>query len=287
MAILFRSPRIAVVSILPNALPVLGCFGLLGLTGVPLNVGTCIIAVISIGIAVDDTIHFFTRFYEIARESETKEEAVRLSLRKEFRPIVVTSFSLAIGLGLTGFSDFVPIIALGTFTGFVLLLAMVSDLFITPKLLLVAPIKEYISVFDLVSTKVSAEMMRSPLFKGFTARDVKRFILSGKVIEIDQVGGSKNLELKKNYYLLIEGSCKYSIRNRRALADEGMVDLAQLYEGSLIGKEKTVDSDASQMDFAPGSKLLELSEKFLSNVEQTHPTKASKLLKNLKAQVNL
>ena len=83
----FRSLRIALLALIPNALPVLVYFGVLGLSGVTLNIITSLIACIVLGIAVDDTIHLLVRFREQVRivGDEGKAAAAALRLVKDSR----------------------------------------------------------------------------------------------------------------------------------------------------------------------------------------------------------
>jgi predicted RND superfamily exporter protein len=90
---LFRSLRLGVLSLVPNLFPVALLFGIMGWTGIDLNVSTSMIACIAIGIAVDDTIHYLTAYEAARRARPDARAAIESAVRAVGRPIVVTSLS--------------------------------------------------------------------------------------------------------------------------------------------------------------------------------------------------
>jgi len=93
----FRSPHVAGMALVPNALPVVVYFGVLGLSGITLNLSTSLIACIILGIAVDDTIHFLVRFREHVRTLRDEREAAVAALRGVARAVTSTSAALSAG----------------------------------------------------------------------------------------------------------------------------------------------------------------------------------------------
>ncbi len=132
MTVLFKDIRMGLAAIPPNFLPVLGLFGSMGFLGIPLNIGSCIVAAITVGIAVDDTIHFFTRFKDNLEKSGDSDQAIKLTLDEESAPIVITSISLSIGFSILMLSQMVPLNQFGLLSAIVIILAMLADLIITP-----------------------------------------------------------------------------------------------------------------------------------------------------------
>lgn len=135
MSFLFKDLKMGLAAIPPNLLPILGLFASMSLLGIPLNVGTCIVAAITVGIAIDDTIHFFARFKEHLNAGLDVDMAINKTLEDETSPIVITSLSLSIGFSFLLISHMVPIKQFGLLSSIVILLAMISDLFITPFVL--------------------------------------------------------------------------------------------------------------------------------------------------------
>src|SRR5256885_3790069 len=80
---LFRSVIAAVLTLIPNLIPILVGFGLMGALGVPLNTGTAMVATIAIGIAVDDTVHFVDAFRRHFAQGGDARTAVLLTLRSQ------------------------------------------------------------------------------------------------------------------------------------------------------------------------------------------------------------
>jgi hypothetical protein len=136
---LFRSVIAAVLSLIPNVIPILAGFGLMGLLGVPLNTGTAMVATVAIGIAVDDTVHVVDAFRRHLAGCSDAKMAVLLTLRSESRPIIYVSLTLAAGFLVLTASNFVPTRSFGIFSAFVMVVAMVTELMVTPILLYSIP----------------------------------------------------------------------------------------------------------------------------------------------------
>jgi hydrophobe/amphiphile efflux-3 (HAE3) family protein len=136
MTVVFRSLRIGLISILPNAIPLVMTFGYMGLANIDLNTTTIIIFAISLGIAVDDTIHFLARFRE---ELHAHPDDVRTAILDAYngagRAILITSVMLLIGLVVLLASNFVPTRRFGTLTGITIFGAVLGDLFVLPPIL--------------------------------------------------------------------------------------------------------------------------------------------------------
>jgi predicted RND superfamily exporter protein len=132
---LFRSVRAGLVSVVPDVIPVLLNFGLMGLLGVPLNPGTALIASIALGIAVDDTVHHIVTYRAELRAHGDRRLAMVRTMRAQGRPIIYVSLALAGGFAILSASNFVPLAQFGAFSAFVMLAAMVSELTLTPILM--------------------------------------------------------------------------------------------------------------------------------------------------------
>ncbi len=132
--IIFRSPRLALIALVPNMLPTLSVLGLMGWLGISLDLMTITIAAIAMGIAVDDTIHYMHRFQE---EQETRgyEESIKRTHNSVGLAILYTSFLIMAGFSMLAFSDFVPSILFGLLTSMAMALALFTDLCLLPVLL--------------------------------------------------------------------------------------------------------------------------------------------------------
>ena len=139
-AILFRSMRVAVVAIIPNMLSAAMVLGLMGWLNIHLDLMTVTIAAITIGIAVDNTLHYVYRFRsELARDNDYLA-AVRRSHRSVGRAMVYTTVTITLGFSILALSEFVPTIYFGLLTGFAMMVALVANLTLLPVLLALAKV---------------------------------------------------------------------------------------------------------------------------------------------------
>lgn len=136
MTLVFRSIKMGLISVIPNLTPLVMTFGYMGWAGITLNTTTVIIFAISLGLAVDDTIHFLTRFNEERLRRDTVHEALLYTYFGAGRAIMLTSVLLLAGLSLLLWSDFVPTTQFGLLTGLTILGAIFGDLFFLPPILL-------------------------------------------------------------------------------------------------------------------------------------------------------
>ncbi len=133
---LFRSFKTAVVAIIANLVPVGTVFGVMGWSGIPLDMMTITIAAISIGIAVDDTIHYIHRFrIELAADGDYIA-AMHRSHESIGYAMSYTSAAIMIGFVILVLSAFIPTIYFGLLTVLVMFMAIVADLLLLPKLIL-------------------------------------------------------------------------------------------------------------------------------------------------------
>ena len=133
---LFRSPRLALIAIVPNMLPAALVLGAMGWLGIPLDLMTITIAAISVGIAVDNTIHYMVRF----RREFPRDRDYRATLRRCHgsigKAMYYTSLTIIVGFSILMLSNFTPTFYFGLFTGLAMLTALVASLALLPALLL-------------------------------------------------------------------------------------------------------------------------------------------------------
>ena len=135
MIFLLRSIKLALISMIPNTLPIIITFGLMGFSGIRLDSGTVMIASIAIGIAVDDTIHFLYRFRQ---EHKTDYiSSIKETIRHVGRAIIFTSVVAFCGFMVLGLSNFKPIQYFGLLTGITMVTALLADLLVLPCCLLI------------------------------------------------------------------------------------------------------------------------------------------------------
>ena len=134
LSIHLRSAKAGGCAMIPNLLPVVLGFGLMGFLGIPLSASTVMIASVGIGIAVDDTIHFLMRYRREWLAGCSPAGAVRRALLGVGRAMVFSSIGLAAGFSILISSRFRPNREFGLLVAFILIVALLADLFATPVL---------------------------------------------------------------------------------------------------------------------------------------------------------
>jgi hypothetical protein len=177
ISLLFSSWKAGLLAMIPNVLPIVVNFGVMGFLGIPLSVATFPVSVIALGIAVDDTIHFMTRFSQETKLTSDNREAIDRTLHHELQPVFTTSVALVIGFSVLCLGEFASTRQFGFLAATTMVVAWLSDLMITPVLLATVPL---ISAYDLLRLKIGDQVVEgSPLFRGLKASEVKRVALLG------------------------------------------------------------------------------------------------------------
>ena len=135
--VLFRNLTLALIGVVPNFIAAFFILGIIGLLEIPLDMMTITIAAITIGIAVDNSIHYIYRFKEEFSLNNNYKETLKLCHSTVGVAILNTSITIVFGFSILVFSNFIPTIYFGVFTGIAMLLAMISVLTLLPKLLLI------------------------------------------------------------------------------------------------------------------------------------------------------
>ena len=134
--ILFKNIKLSLIGVVPNFIAAFFILGIIGLLGIPLDMMTITIAAITIGIAVDNSIHYIYRFKEEFNTSKDYNKTLILCHSTVGKAILNTSITIVFGFSILVLSKFIPTIYFGIFTGLAMLLAMVSVLTLLPSLIL-------------------------------------------------------------------------------------------------------------------------------------------------------
>ena len=136
--ILFRNIKLSLIGVVPNFIAAFFILGIIGLLGIPLDMMTITIAAITIGIAVDNSIHYIYRFKEEFFKTKDYNKTLKICHSTVGVAILNTSITIVFGFSILVFSKFIPTIYFGVFTGIAMLLAMISVLTLLPSLILVS-----------------------------------------------------------------------------------------------------------------------------------------------------
>jgi predicted RND superfamily exporter protein len=134
--ILFRSFFLAVIAIIPNILPAIMVLGTMGWLNIPLDMMTITIAAITIGIAVDNTIHYIHRFQDEFPKDRNYKDTMYRCHRSIGRAMYYTSLTIIIGFSILVMSNFIPTVYFGIFTGLAMFAALIAALTLLPQLII-------------------------------------------------------------------------------------------------------------------------------------------------------
>ena len=134
--ILFKNIKLSLIGVLPNFIAAFFILGIIGLLGIPLDMMTITIAAITIGIAVDNSIHYIYRFKEEFNHLNNYNETIKICHSTVGKAILNTSITIVFGFSILVLSKFIPTIYFGIFTGIAMLLAMILVLTLLPALIL-------------------------------------------------------------------------------------------------------------------------------------------------------
>lgn len=135
IGILFRSVRFAIISLIPNVMPIILPLSVFGLLKIPLDGPAILVSSVALGVCVDDTIHFFTKFARAQRRGADAHGALVYALRESGAAMTITTGVLMIGFGTLLLSDFSPNFQMGFLASLMIGLAWVADFVVTAAVL--------------------------------------------------------------------------------------------------------------------------------------------------------
>ena len=230
--VLYTSWLAGLLALVPNLIPIVLNFGLMGFLGVPLNPGTAMVAAIAIGVAVDDTIHLMTRFGTESKLHLDERDAVRATIRGEAVPIVSTSIALALGFGVLSLSNFSIVAQFGLLAGATMIYAAVADLLIMPILLRHLRLA---TVWDIVALQLDRQVLvNCPLFRGMSQYQVKKVVVLSHIE--DYASGEVMIEqgtVSSGMYVVLRGRANISITGDDINHDIVEIEIAP---GDIVGE---------------------------------------------------
>ena len=135
MALALRSPWMALLTILPNALPSFCILGWMGWTGMPVNLGAAMIAAVSMGLSVDSSLHYLIRFQCLRRDGQSFQAALIASQSEIGMAILLSTFALVLGFGSLATSNFLPTVVFGITASISMMGGLLGNLVVLPALL--------------------------------------------------------------------------------------------------------------------------------------------------------
>lgn len=279
MSVMFLNIKAGFLSLIPNLIPVVVNFGIMGIFSIPLNVGTAMVAAIAIGISVDDTIHFMTRYNTEMHKTKDQEQALRICLKAELQPVFSTSMALALGFIVLAFSNFVAIIYFGILSAIVMLVAFLNDVLITPILL---SSTRLLTLWDILSLNLKKEVIeQSEFFREMRMWQVKKIILLG---QIRKAACGEHIYREGDHgdsmFLLLEGHVR-----RYGIKDGTQTEVAynQFSPGDIFGHISMLDKwpRSAGTRAETDIKFVEFSRQSLDRLHSLYPHIASRAFRNI------
>ncbi|EMH2895033.1 MMPL family transporter [Vibrio parahaemolyticus] len=153
-----RSVRLGLISLMPNIAPAVIGFGLWALISGEINLGLSVVVTLTLGIVVDDAVHFLSKYQRARREGQTAEQAVRYAFHTVGRALWITTVVLVAGFSVLAMSSFRLNADMGQLSAIVIFIALVVDFLFLPTLLMLFDKKAYLqeSPSDNVRLKASS-----------------------------------------------------------------------------------------------------------------------------------
>ena len=274
--LMFLDYRTGLIALVPNILPVVVYFGALGLTGVTLNFATSLIAPMALGIAIDDTIHYFTRFNHDAKRFADERRGTISALRAVGRPVTYTSIAICTGFLVLMTSELRNQVQLGALGAFTLGFAWFVDFTLTPAL---CSGLRVVTLWDTLTLDLGEEPQNSiPLFNGLSKTQCRIVALMASMHEVRK--GHRLIregDAGRHMYVVIDGAFKITTRG-----EHGAIDLGTAERGAVLGEVGLFYGTASaNVDVVEDARLLRLTQKNMARLSRRYPRIAARVLANL------
>jgi len=278
VSLIFVNVHAGLLSIAPNLLPIIIMFGVMGFSGIPLDTGTAMIAVISIGVIVDDTMHFMVRYNEELNKTYDESDAIARTIRAEALPIISTSLALALGFIVMMQSSFLPIVYFGVLSATVMLVALVAEFVLTPILLSSVRL---VTLWDVLSMPLKDQLLtQCKLFDGMKPWQIKKLILLSRLREY-KAGETimRTGEAAREMYILLEGAVDIYVTDE----DGERVIKESPESGRLFGMMHISEAEmrGSSAVARDDSSILVISWQSIERVARFYPRISSLFFKNL------
>jgi hydrophobe/amphiphile efflux-3 (HAE3) family protein len=276
LCVMFLSFRLGVVALIPNMIPVAVYFGALGLTGITLNFATSIIAPMALGVAIDDTVHYFVRFNTEAKRLADERRATIEVLRSVGRPVLYSTISLCMGFLMLSWSDLLSYVQVGGMAAFTLGFSLLVEVTLTPALCSGLRI---VTLWDTLTLDLGEDPQSAiPLFNGLSKAQCRIVALMASLRQVP--GGNALVRLgdqDREMYVVIDGSL-------RVWKDgpEGAIELRTCERGDVVGDIGLfTGARSANIDVAKDARLLRFTPNNLQRLRRRYPRIAATVQRNL------
>jgi hypothetical protein len=268
---------VGLIAVLPNLIPIVFLFGIMGWLQIKLSLVTSLIAGIAIGIAVDDTVHYLTTYNRALKKDWNRTSAMERTVLEVGRPVAFTSFCIIAGFSVLMFSSFQPTAVFGLLMVITMLTDFFGNLLILPSLMLHV---ELVTVWDLLRIRMGKDPQKAiPLFKGLSRRQVRRVILAGlmETFAEDEAVFRKG-DPGDSMYAVVSGEVKVVDG-----AEEKETVIAVMGRGEVFGEMGMIRSRprTATVVATKESELLKVNQRMLKRLHWLFPLAAQKFFLNL------
>ena len=276
LSALFLSFRIGLIALIPNLLPITVYYSSLAIFDITLNPATSLIGPMILGIAVDDTIHYFTHFNRDAKKFADDRKATITSLSAVGKPITYTSIGLCLGFLTFLLSDLKMQNQVGIMAAFTLAIAWLTDFILTPALCSKVRLA---TLWDVLTLDLGKDPHKSiPLLYGLKPSYAKIFALTCSIKEIPSgvrlfTEGDKGNEM----YIIIDGKLQSFL-----ISESGRVNLSEHSRGDVVGEIGLYhDLRSANVEVVENARLLRVTQKSLTRLKKSYPRIAAQVFSNL------
>lgn len=236
VSLMYTSIKGGLIALVPSALPMLIILGGMRILEIPVSTTTILVAVIIIGVAIDGTLHLFSRYSDLCRHTHDYREAVIETLKHEAAPMTAVSLALAAIFGVLAMSDFALISQFGVLTAVAMIVALLANLLITP---LVMSRIRLVGLYEILAMSMQREALNdSPLFRGLSNYQIRKTILISELCKYqDKECLIEQGTRGRSMYLVVSGQLEVVRRD-----DAGGRRQALLGPGDVFGEIGFVNS---------------------------------------------
>jgi predicted RND superfamily exporter protein len=276
LALLLTSFRIGLYALVPNVLPIAIYYGVLGLADVPLSLATSMIGAITLGISVDDTVHYFARFALEARRLGDERRATVSTLRSVIRPVTATTLGLCLGFLVLTTSELRYQVQFGLLSAFTMAVGWGLELTLSPA---ICSRIRLVTLWDLLRIDLGPEPQRSiPLFAGLSSRQARIFALMSHFVSVragERLFGEG--DRGREMFVVIDGELVASTSRGGA-----RVEFSHMRRGDVVGEVALFsEGRTADVDVAGDARLLHFDDDDLVRLGRRYPRIAAQVNRNL------
>jgi predicted RND superfamily exporter protein len=276
MALQFMSFRVGFLCSLPTLLQTSLYFGALGLIGIPLNPTTLLVECIVLGLAIDDTIHYLSRFNSAAKRSGSETAAAASALKAVLRPVTLTKAILAIGFLTMVTGELRNQAQFGLLAFLTLFSAWLVDAFVTPAFMSGLRI---VTLWDTLRLNLGDNVQGTiPLFSGLTNRQARIFALMANLHTLPAgVRLMSEGDDAGDIYVVIDGKLSVSVERNGE-----KIELTQFKRGDVVGERGYFGQKrTANVDTVTEARLLRFDDADQDRICQAYPAIAARVFLSL------